>query len=197
MAQYLGKKELLKISDSTLVDVNDLLTRDTYDEFKLTEKLKKFDKDVLIQLLKCAIQIAIVGAGKNSYGSIKHGGKEIELTEIFSRNNISYKNSEQSKLEDDELTPRRLVRLFRYQIQDFIKRTNKSSYLFRKYDLIKDSSMIHIVFPGAEHLVENEKEYKYLFEVYRNLDNNFEIKSFENRFNRVMIARGIIKSPLK
>jgi hypothetical protein len=196
MAQYLEKTELLKVVEQSKIDVNDLVTQDSYDEGMLVNKLKKMDKDELTLLLKASIQIAIVGAGNNNYGSIMNNGKEIALTDIFNRNNVEYRNSKDTKLVSDQLTARRLNRLFRFQIQDFIKRTGRSSYLYRKYDYVKNPKMIHIVFPGAEHVVEKEEEVKYLFQVYKNLDEKLNITSFKERFNRVLIARNVLKTPL-
>jgi hypothetical protein len=196
MSQYLDRKTLSKLVDQSQINVDDLVTKDSYDEGLLQQKLSKFKKEDLTLLLKATIQIAIVGAGGNNYGSIKHEGAELQVTDIYNKLGIEYRNSQNAKLDSDQLTARRLNRLFRYQVQDFIKRTGRSSYLFRKYDLVKDPKMVHIVFPGAEHLVESKDEIDYLFQVYKNLDNQLKITSFCERFNRVLIARNLLKTPL-
>jgi len=115
-------------------------------------------------LLHTSVQIAIVGAGNKNYGFIRKNGIIINLIDIFKKLNIKYLNSIQAKLADDDLTPRRLVRFFRYQIRNFlVENKGISSYLWRKYgnSFAAVDTMRFICFPGAEHLVEDGEEIKF------------------------------------
>jgi len=92
---------------------------------------------------------------------------------------------------EDELSARRLIRLHRYNIQNFIKEQKKPSYLWTKYS-IKKPEFSHCCFPGAEHLIENQDEALYLLDTYKNLDLRMNTK-FCVRIQRVFIARNIFK----
>jgi hypothetical protein len=118
-----------------------------------------------------------------------HNDEVHELISIFDTYGVKYHNSLDDKLKEDDITARRLTRIFRYQIQDFIVKKKRPSYLWYKYSN-HDSNYASICFPGGEHIIENENEYKYLFSVYENMDNKFGTK-FCDRLNRVCLARGI------
>jgi hypothetical protein len=191
MSAYLSKKELnfIKIDD---INPDDFIARDTYNETELIKTLLSKSKEEQKWLLKVAIHVSIIGSGNRNFGFIKNeNGQPVELESIIKKLGINYTNGQDAKLEPGELSVRRLTRLFRYQINEFIRKTGRESYLYRKYDLLKNKNMVAIVFPGAEHLVETVDQAKYLFEVYRQLDKVKGTK-FCDRLNRVFIARGII-----
>jgi len=140
--------------------------------------------------LCCAIQIAIVGTGNKNYGSVKFNNKEHTLQSIFEKLGIKYKNLQDSKLKEDELTPRRLVRVFRYQVKDFIEKRGKSSYLWRKYCTNADREKYkYEVYPGAEHCCDTEIGLV-LYETYKNLDEKIGTK-FTERIKRIFQARDL------
>lgn len=188
MTQYLDAKTLLKILD-VKISPNDLIKTDTYHEMKLLDKLNEFKEDTKIQLLKCAIQIAIIGAGNKNYGKILHNGIEIPVADIFKSNNIIHGIEINARLKDDQLSARRLVRIFRYQIQKFIIESKTPSYLFSKYS-DNNENYKSICFPGAEHLIISREEANYLLFVYHRLDQDQET-NFCRRIKFVFNARKI------
>jgi len=83
-----------------------------------------------------------------------------------------------------------LVRVYRYQIKDFLVKKNKTSYLWRKYCFLKNRNDYKFeVFPGAEHCCD-EKVAPILYHVYQNLDKKLNT-TFVNKLERVLNARGI------
>jgi len=174
------------------VDTADLGRTDTYHEGKIVEKLLKFDKETYLMIYKAALQIAIIGAGNKNYGFVRRNNGDIfQLKDIFEKMNIKYMNIQNVKLKDDDLTARRLVRFFRYQIQDFITTNKRPSYLWIKYS-DKNENMIPYCFPGAEHIVETIEQCDYLMNVYLVLDKQIG-SAFCVRLKRVFIARGLYK----
>jgi len=101
--------------------------------------------------------------------------KVFEIKDIFSKYNIVFNRNINEKYDKDTLSARRLVRLLRYHIQNFILKTNRPSYLWLKYS-DKNKLMIPICFPGGEHLVENEEQAIYMLNTYKMLDINFKNK---------------------
>ena len=157
--QYLGENTLVEATDGLVVEINDLVSADSYDESKLLEKFKIYKPDEKIILLKCAIQISIIGSGNRNYGFVRHGDVIHDIKTLFKNLNIKHDNNLNSKYESDEFSSRRLTRFFRYQIKEFIIRTNRPSYLWLKYS-DKNQKFISICFPGGEHLVETKEEAK-------------------------------------
>jgi len=188
--QYLDSSVLLNILKNIEINVEDLGATDTYDENKILNKILKYSKSDQILLLKSAIQIAIIGAGNRNFGFIRDNGNEVQLITIFKNLNIKYNNELRAKLDDDDITPRRLVRFFRYQIKKFIITTKRPSYLYLKYST-QDPTFINDCFPGAEHLIKDIDKAMYLIQTYHTLDKTLNL-NFVVRLNRVFVARKII-----
>jgi hypothetical protein len=189
MTQYLAKKdfsEVIKLVNN--ISSDEILSTSTYNEEELLVKFNNFSEDSKILLAKCAIQIAIIGSGGNSYGQIKHDNETLNLTDIFDNHNIKYFSNENSKFETDEFTPRRLVRLFRYLIQEYIKVKGKSSYLWKKY--CGKEEFINSCFPGAEHMIKEEKEANNLIKTYKILDEE-QNTNFVSRVKNVFRVRKV------
>jgi len=167
-----------------------LIQTDTYNESRIREKVLSFTPEKIIILVKIAIHFSIIGYGGQSYGSIKDSGNVLEVERFMRENGILYKSTKNAKLQEDDITPRRLVRFFRYHIQNYIKDTNTSSYLWRKYSDLNPETMF-FCFPGAEHVVLENNAAKYLYSVYINLDKKLNT-TISQRIQRVFQARGII-----
>jgi hypothetical protein len=188
--QYLKRDVLLNNIKYDKINVDDLISADSYNEKMIVDKFNSFPDDVRSLLLKCAIHIAIIGAGNKSYGMIRSKDNEIlKIEDIFTKYGIVYNKNIGEKYNKDTLSARRLVRLLRYHIQQFIIDTNRPSYLWIKY-ADNDKSKISVCFPGAEHLIENTGDAEYLIKAYNNLDKVIGTK-FEIRLRRVYIARKI------
>jgi hypothetical protein len=190
MAQYLSKSQLKFKVDVTLIKPEDLISKDTYDETILYNKIKEMTPENQMILMKASVQVAIIGSGQKSFGSIRLNGKEHDLIDIFKKNNIKYNQIRDSKYEPDTLSIRRLLRLFRYEISQYIEHTQRASYLFRKYDKVKDPKMMPFIFPSAEHLIEDHDQATYLYNVYKNLDERLNT-NFCEKIGRVFDARNV------
>jgi hypothetical protein len=190
--QYFDSKILLESFKLPDVRADDLISADSYNEEELVKKLKLLDPKEQSLLLKCAIHISIIGSGNKTFGAIRDGDEVIEIKTIFDRNNIKYNKTMNQKYEKNDLSARRIQRLFRYHIQKFVLATGRPSYLWKKY-ANSDPKMIPYCFPGAEHLVENNEQMTYLYNAYKNLDNILNTK-FIIRMERVFIARNLMKT---
>jgi len=166
-----------------------LQSTDSYNETKIKEKILKFGKKIYLVLLMIAIQLAIIGFGNKNLGFIRQGDQSIEIRKFLDTNGIKTTNTLNSKLADDDLTPRRLVRFFRKFIQESILKFKRASYLYLKYSR-RDEKYIGICFPGAEHWVETKEEADYLIETYKKLD-SVNSSTLEEKIRRVLIARRI------
>jgi len=184
--QYFDTTELSKTIPFIDVNVQELGSTDTYNEDKLLKKYFQLDKEGQILIYKCAIQLAVIGYGNRNYGFIRKDDKNILLLEdIFKKYNIKYN--------DDDLSVRRILRLFRVHIQRFIAEKKKPSYLWNKYADKKNTDFMSICFPGGEHLIEKEQEALFFLDTYAKLDQSMGTK-FRKRLQRVFIARNILSS---
>ena len=190
MSQYLLKEDFKPLVDYVdKISHEDLISNTSYDETELLKVLNAFPDDVKLLLAKCAIHIALIGAGGKSFGRIREGEEILEISDIFDENGIKYFSDLNSKFEPNELTARRLVRLFRYLIKEFIVKKQKPSYLWTKYST-HDLKYQTICFPGSEHLIEKTDDAKYLLETYGKLD-EIQNTTFKARIESVLRARKI------
>ena len=142
-------------------------------------------------LCYAAIQLSTKGFGNKNYGSITKNSKELTLDSIFRDCKVVTRSILGDKLEPGQLTPRRLCRFFRFQIQLYLNDSKEMSYLAVKYgDNVENSSW---VFPGCEHLIDDEEKGRILLTVYKSVDERNNTKIVE-RIHRVLLARGIFKS---
>jgi len=190
--QYLTKEYLTSEIESIDVKSEDLGTTDTYHENKILEKYKKLPKQGKNLVYRSAVQLAIVGYGKKNYGFIRlDNTTTITLIEVFDKFEIRYNENINTKYEEDDLSVRRLLRLFRWQIKQFIEKNNKPSYLWTKYADRSNKVYMSICFPGGEHVVEKKDEAIFLLDTYKRLDEQQHTR-FVQRLRRVFIARGIL-----
>jgi hypothetical protein len=194
MSQYFNLETLNKNLPYGNFQSDSLVSADSYDEVSLVKKLSSLGKNAINELQLCAIHIAVIGSGKETYGSIILDEDVIEITTIFDKYNIKYKNGQDARLSKEDLTPRRLVRIFRHCTNKFILENDRASYLWIKYS-DHDLRYKQICFPGAEHLVDKKEEFSYLYKVYENLD-KIHCTNFKIRMQRVGIARGLLNEIL-
>jgi len=190
--QYFDTTDLAKTIPFIDVNVQELGSTDTYNEDKLLKKYFQLDKEGQILVYKCAIQFAVIGYGNKNYGFIRKDDKNIlQLEDIFKKYNIKYNEKINVKYNDDDLSVRRILRLFRVHIQRFIAEKRRPSYLWSKYADKKNPELMSICFPGGEHLIEKEQEALFFLETYSKLDLAMNTK-FRKRLQRVFIARNIL-----
>jgi len=190
--QYLNKDELVGSIPEYKVDPSQLGSSDTYHEEKLLKKYLSLDDIGKELVYKAALQLSIVGYGNKNYGFVRDNSNNvIPLVDIFNKYKIKYMEKLNAKYDDDDLSVRRLLRLFRYQIQGFIIKNKRPSYLWLKYADKSNNEFVNICFPGGEHLVETKEQAIFFLNTYEVLDVQFNTK-FRDRLKRVFIARGIV-----
>jgi len=107
-----------------------LVQTETYNEVELAKSINVIGKEICGSI---AIQLAIVGYGNKTYGVVKVDGKEINVKEFCLSNNIDIKAEQFTKLKPQTVTPRRLIRFYRFTIVDFLKEHKEvQSYLYKK-----------------------------------------------------------------
>jgi hypothetical protein len=191
--QYLTGDEIKKLIGHIDISDFELVRMDSYSDSAMFETIKKTKKEK--ELLCSAIQTAVVGMGNKRYGAVVLKGEVIDIEKLYKECGVKTKLELNTVLQPGDLTGRRLQRFFRQQISDFITATGTASYLWRKYS-DHNEAYKHLVFPGAEHLVDTEEAQLYLFSVYKNLDERLNIRISE-RIHRVYNARGIYLSALE
>jgi len=146
------------------------------------------------ELFAASLQMSIIGFGGRQYQNYKYRGEVKLLSDLFKKTGIRYNNSVQEKFDTDVLTPRRLLRLFRFQIKKYLQdNPGIVSYLFVKYNS-SNASMRSICFPGGEHLTNTQEEADYIYEAYKKLDESLTSRNLQSgileRIKRVLLARG-------
>jgi len=84
--QYLTKDDIMKVVPDVHVKADELGSTDTYHEEKLLKKFLSLDKNIQVLLIKCAVQMAIIGYGRKNYNFIRIDDKNImKLEDIFKK----------------------------------------------------------------------------------------------------------------
>jgi len=188
--QYFDKRDLLEISKQIKLNSLMIQSNDTYSDLEVWESILATGKQDL--LLCSAIQMCVAGFGNKTYGTFVYEDKLYDVKDLFNTLNVKTELGLQSKIRPDELTPKRIQRIFRQQVHEFIdKNDNLRPYLWRKYST-RDVKYRSSVFPNAEHLLEDEGAINYLIQTYQELDrrNNTYIT---DKIIRVFEARGFSK----
>jgi hypothetical protein len=186
--QYLSAAEIDELVGHIDISDLELIRMDSYSDSDVFKKIKSTGMEK--ELLCSSIQTAIVGYGNQRYGSVQVGGDIVDIEDLYKKCGVHVKLELGTVLEPGDLTPRRLQRFFRKQISSFIKKTGTASYLWRKYSSHSEQYKSS-VFPGAEHLIENEFEAEYLLATYKQLDSRLGTHISE-RIERVLAARGFV-----
>jgi hypothetical protein len=172
-----------------LVETNiEVVQTSSYDETGLKDKIES--TGMKKELFACALQLAVVGWGRDNYGDVTVDGEKRNLVEIFDDSGVFYDNAPGVSLEPTDLTPRRLIRVFRFQISRYMGLKNMRSFLLRKYGADKNSSFNKHIFPGAEHLITDKKYANVLLECYTQLDET-QGSHFVDRIRTVFRTRDV------
>jgi hypothetical protein len=138
-----------------------------------------------------AYQLAQVGWGNHNYGTMKLKGDIVDLKELFNEHEVLHSLPESSKLKPDDITPARIVRIFRFHVASYFKKTKKTSFIYKKYVLNKNvEGSRWNIFPGSESLLTAPEDLNMLYSAYKEMDKRLNAK-FVNRMQRVLLARGI------
>jgi len=188
--QYLSQEQLKEIINVSDFEDLKVISRDSYSDMEICKTIQK--KKAMKPLLYCAIQTAIVGYGNKTYGEFELNGEKVDVKALFKEFGVKDELQQSARLELGDLTPRRLQRFFRVQIREFLEQNKEvSPYLWKKYSDHNDAYRT-ISFPGAESLVEDQKEALYLLKIYSELDSRLGVNITE-RLKRVLFARKMIK----
>mgnify|MGYP003574379848 CR=1 FL=1 len=198
MSQYLDSTKLSELDTKTAIV---LQSSDSYHEGKIFEKIKKLEAVDQARYLAIGMHIAIIGVGGQNYGEVKVAEELVDIKKYMQKQGIKYDSNLDTKLEDDDITPRRLSRLFRYQVRNHLMANpQQQSYLHKKYVDVKDQSeqtRINI-FQGAEHLYDPKRDLdlaRILIQAHRKMDRDLSERkqkpiSITDRIIRVLNARG-------
>jgi len=186
--QYLDSKEIQSSIGKISLSTFKLLSTDSYNETAILEAIKK--TGMVAELACAALQTSIIGFGNKTYGSFNYKGIDIDVKTLYTQCSVKWNLSISTKLDESELTPRRLQRFFRYHIKNFLS-TNPDvkPYLWKKYSN-HDESYRNITYPGSEHAIEEMDEAIFLVKTYNNLDRLCNT-NITDRILRVFAARGL------
>jgi hypothetical protein len=187
--QYLSQDQLKEIVNVTDFENLKVISRDSYSDTEICKTIKK--RKAMSPLLYCAIQTAVVGYGNKTYGEFQLDGEKVDVKNLYKEFGVKDELQQSAKLELGDLTPRRIQRFFRVQIQSFLEQNiDVSPYLWKKYSTHEEKFRT-ITFPGAESLVESKEEALYLLQTYVELDMRLGT-NIQERVKRVLFARKLI-----
>jgi len=190
MSKYLTQEQLENvIGIPTLPHEFALMSQDSYNEELIANKIKNAGKEGNSLLYASALNLSIIGFGNQKYGTFRIGDDIQNIVKIFTKYDVKYGNQKSALLKEDDLTPGRLCRFYRYQIREYIKKSNYQSYLWRKYS-DRNIKFAGICFRGAEYLDDlTDDEMKYLLLTINKMDAKLQI-SVSERVLRVFEAKG-------
>jgi len=107
-----------------------LITTETFDETALASTIENLDKKVCLAV---SLQLSIIGYGNRKFNTVQIDTKDLLIEDWFKTNGVNYTHTLNDKLKPGELTPRRLIRFYRFAIQQFlIENKHVQSYIFKK-----------------------------------------------------------------
>jgi hypothetical protein len=193
--KYLTAAEIEAFLGEIVIDDTFIpMSQDSYNETEIMNSIKATSKED--ELCMAAINMACVGYGNRRYGNFKHKGTIIDIANLLTNCGVKLGLPKDAKLKDEDLTPQRLCRAFRHNIQKYIVANKFETYLFRKYSS-QDPKYLHLMFRGAEYLDDlNPDECAYLMETYATMDEKLNLNISE-RIKRVFQAKGYLKRVVK
>jgi len=191
------QKKYLSGDDLKTLDVGDfkrveIISNDTINEEEIAKRI--ISSPFKEELFAATLQLSIAGFARNNYNQYRYKGETKEMKILFNKAGVKFDNDIQSKLDVTVLTPKRLQRIFRYQVKEYLEMNSTvSSFLMNKYN--PKTHFRTTCFPNAEHLISNIEEAQSLYKAYQMLDKELKLRSkqhgFHERAKRVFMARGI------
>lgn len=193
--RYLNEKEISDLLGKFEIDLTFVpMSQDSYNETLIVEAIAKTRK--IQELCEAAINLSCIGYGNQKYGSFRVQERVIDIFVLLNDVGVKMRLPKDAKLKDGDLTPQRLCRAFRYQIREYIHRTNFETYLFRKYSS-QNEIYAHLLFRGSEYLDDlKEDEVNYILETYQALDAD-KGTDISSRIKRVFQAKGYMRKDPK
>jgi hypothetical protein len=187
MQKYLTESEINNIlGHIEIPETFRLMSQDSYNETLIATAIKATGHES--ELLQATLNLAIVGFGNKNYGFFHTGDQIINISSLFKQCGVKTNNGPNSLLKEDEITPNRLCRFFRYHIRSYIKKNKIGTYLYRKYSN-HDPNFADICFRGAEYLDElTLEEQNYLLQTVAIMDQRIGTR-IQDRIQRVLAAK--------
>jgi len=126
-SKYLDKGKLLSVDFEGLSNI-EVSSNDTINEEELFEFI--INSEYKDELMAATIQMAIVGFGGRQYNQYVFKGQQESLQELFVKAGVKYNNRISDTLDTNILTPRRLLRILRYQIQLYLEKKSRKVIIF-------------------------------------------------------------------
>jgi len=142
------------------------ISKATYSDSAVWDEIKKSDVN---KMFACSVQLAVVGYGNKELGEVMFDGTEMTVREYLESEGVNCELLSGATLPENVLTPRRLIRAFRFHIQEYLHLQDIQSYLYKKYN--SEASDPSYIFPGAEYLITDSEDASELLTAYENLDN--------------------------
>jgi hypothetical protein len=167
-----------------------LTAQSSYDEVAVCEKILATGEKETFRAI--ALQLSIVGFSSVNFGKVFLDGDAIEIEDFFEEHGVIVRSGQGAKLKQDDLTPKRIIRVFRYHIREYLnKEKDVTSFLVRKYLINHNTGYDkNNMFIGCEHLITADKDIEALLYAYNNLDENTE-SGFVASITNVLTARGL------
>jgi hypothetical protein len=161
-----------------------LISNKTYNESLLVEKILQKNTT---ELKACAYQLAVHGWGGKKLGKVEINGEVHEVKDLLEKNDVIISSVRDMALGEGDLTLKRLLRVFRFHIRDYLKETGQVSFIVKKYGN-PGYKNAHMLFPTAEYLVSEEEDINELKLVYLRMDSRIG-SSFIESLETVLKAR--------
>ncbi|KAG0032870.1 hypothetical protein BGZ81_009923 [Podila clonocystis] len=177
-------------SDSDDQDLGlDIADPINYSDAEVLQTMMKWGALAIAPLLFCAIETVVMGYSTTNFGKYEFRGQTVDVGTVFKQ--FGVKDDSIARLNLGDLTPARLQRFYRYQIQKYLESNAAiEPYLWRKYST-RDIKYRSVTFPGAESLITNDQEAEYLLETYKCMDERLST-NIHDRVKRVLTDRKII-----
>ena len=186
-------KETVPLLKPDLLAKFDPIGSDTINETEIFDAIKKTKQSHSLCL--AAVQMAIIGIGGKSSGEFRDSkGKVRDLLKFLEECGVNCTLNQNMKLRPGELTPRRLIRVFRFHTQHVLQeRKDIQSYLNTKWSK-GDSESRTLIFPGCEHMCQSQDHANMILECYAEQDerlaNAGKQSGILGRIKRILIAQG-------
>jgi hypothetical protein len=189
--KYLNDKEITEILGVFEIDQFFVpMSQDSYNEKLIVEAIAKTRR--VPELCEAAINLSCIGYGNQRYGNFRLKDKIIDIQALLTDVGVKIRQPKDAKLKENELTPQRLCRAFRYKIRDYVYSHKFETYLYRKYST-HNPTYAHLLFRGSEYLDDLQPdEVNYILDVYAALDKAKHIEVTE-RVRRVFQAKGYLR----
>jgi len=187
--QYFSNNELLQLVGPVDFSEFQPTSKDSYSDKAIWTSIQATKQPK--KLMFSAIQTAVVGQGNKMFGEFRYQSSVVDIKKLYNELGIKENLSQNAKLQPGDLTPRRLQRFFRAQINKFIEdQPLVMPYLWKKYSTM-DPTYRSITFPGAECFITEKHQGIYLLKTYQALDVATG-STIIDRVKRILMARNVL-----